>query len=1215
MKEKEVTKYHKELFNHFGYNFGFVGDLLEKYLESRESVTEYWKNYFDQLTGSKGKSARDNVNTAPDAEKAPEKPKSAAKSVVTDSFEISPQDEIINITGVGARIIENMNNSLSIPTATSLRTISVKLLEENRRIINQHLNRMSGIKLSFTHFVAYAIVKALKVYPPINDSFGIIDDKPVRVKKAYINLGIAVDLTRKDGIRSLMVPNIKKAGEMNFRQFVLKFNELVEKARTGKIEPSDFQGTTITLTNPGGIGTVSSNARLLTGQGAIIAVGAIQYSAEFKAMHDTALAAFGVGKVMNITSTYDHRIIQGAESGEFLKEIDELLLGNRDFYESIFNDLQIPQKPVGWGIDTSSQREGFIKDRDRIEKQARILQLINSYRVRGHLIANINPLSNNISYHTELDAVNYGFTIWDYDRYFITGGLQGLETGTLREILDILHHTYCERIGVEYMHIQNPEEKLWVQKQIEPVMNRGSYDQSVKLRILEKLVIAEAFEHFLHTKFIGHKRFSLEGSETLLPVLDHILGLSAENAVIEVFLGMAHRGRLNVLSNVIGKSYEKIFSEFEDEFDPDVPQGTGDVKYHWGATGSYETRQGKEVKVSVASNPSHLEWVNPVVEGVVRAKQKWLKDDERDYVIPILLHGDAAFAGQGIVAETLNLSQLKGYRTGGTIHIIINNQIGFTTSPEDARSSPYATDVAKMVQAPIFHVNGDDPEAALWVAELAFEYRQRYNKDVVIDLFGYRRHGHNEGDDPVYTQPLMYKKIKEHPSVKEIYANKLLAENIITAKEYEKLDKDIYERLEKALKGTKKKAEKLFPDRPLAMPNEVYDRANIVGETKVPFEKLAHVVKGITKFPDDFSLNPKLKKHIDKRKELLTGRAFVDWAFGESLAFGSLLLEGVNVRLSGQDSARGTFSQRHLVFTDIHTEKEYLPHNFIAAEQGKIEALDSLLSEAAVLGFEFGYSVADPLSLVIWEAQFGDFANTAQVIIDNFIAASEKKWQLKNNLVLLLPHGQEGQGPEHSSARIERFLILCAENNMFVCNPTTPAQYFHLLRRQIHGRNEKPLVVFTPKSLLRLPAARSPIPEFTSGNFEEVIDDNKIEDRTAVRKIVLTSGKVYYDLLKQQDLNSTGEVALVRLEQYYPLRTDKISEIIASYPNSKIIRWAQEEPENMGAWHFLFPKLLRIIGKGKKLEYVGRAESPSPASGSAQAHINTQDELVKKAFK
>ncbi len=1207
--EINIDKFHKELFNHFGYNFGFVADLLDKYLENPEFVTDYWREYFGNLLSGKNNGAADKqlANTSRQSHA------SLPNLTVSKSFDISPIDNSQLIVGVGAKIIENMTDSLTIPTATSLRTISVKLLEENRIIINQYLKKVNKGKISFTHIVAYAVIQGAKKYVAMNNSFTVINDKPHLITRPYVNLGLAVDVERKDGSHSLIVPNIKHAEKMNFNEFYYEYNLLVEKAKTGKLEPLDFQGSTITLTNPGGIGTVSSTPRLMAGQGCIIAIGAIDYPAEFKALHATALASLGIGKIMSITSTYDHRIIQGAESGEFLGYIDKLLLGEENFYGNIFIDLGIPQKAVGWGIDTSSIGLSQLADHEHIKKQALLLQLINMFRVRGHLIADLNPLGQKYSYNKELDPTFYGFTIWDYDRPFITANLQGMETGTLREIMDVLHKTYCEKLGVEYMHIQNQEEKKWLQEKMEPIFNKPRFNDSLKKRIMEKLIVAESFEHFLHTKFIGHKRFSLEGNETIIPVLDFLLYLAADNDVKEILLGMAHRGRLNVLSNIIGKSYEKIFSEFEEDIDPNSPQGTGDVKYHLGATGIYHTINDKRIKVSVASNPSHLEFVNPVVEGITRAKQVRNKDDKRNIYLPVLLHGDAAFAGQGIVAETLNLSQLKGYTTGGTIHIIINNQIGFTTTAEDARSSPYATDVAKMIQSPILHVNGDDPETAIWAIQLAFEYRMYFNKDVVVDVIGYRRHGHNEGDDPVYTQPIMYKKIKDHPSVKEIYQKYLIRNQIMFEDEITALNNSKYEELENSLKKTREKTLSFKPDRPLAYPNEFYKKSKENLNTNVSLETLLDVAKGITSFPDTFALNTKLQKQIYKRRELLNGSILIDWAFAEALAFGTLLIEGIPVRLSGQDSARGTFSQRHLILTDTNTEEEIIPHNSITESQAKLEALDSLLSEAAVLGFEFGYSAADPLALVIWEAQFGDFANGAQVIIDNFITVSETKWRLPNNVVLLLPHGQEGQGPEHSSARLERFLILCAENNMYVCNPTTPAQYFHLLRRQVHSENEKPLVIMTPKSLLRLADARSSIKEFTEGQFETVIDDH-VSDKSKIKRILFTSGKIFYELQQYKVKNNIEDVAIVRLEQYYPFPEEKISEIFNSYKNSNEIYWVQEEPKNMGAWNFLIVRINEILHTDKKLKFIGRPESPSPAYGSAKLHLKTQEEIINKAF-
>ena len=1190
-----LSKYHKILFEHFGFNFGFVADLFDLYQSDRKSVSDYWQKYFDQLTSYND----------PQAEK-----KSEIK--LAPNYSISPDDTLKIITGVGAKVIENMTWSLEIPIATSLRSISVKILEENRILINEKLIRSGYKKISFTHIIAFAVVQAIKEFPNVNNSFALIEGKPNMVNKSYINLGIAVDITRRDGTRSLIVPNIKNAGVMNFREFSNEYNNLIGKSRSGKLDPTDFQGTTLTITNPGGIGTVSSTPRLMNGQGCIIAIGAIDFPPEYKALTPNSIASLGIGKIMNISSTYDHRIIQGAESGEFLSTIDKLLLGENNFYESIFTSLNILQKPIRWGQDLDSNNP-FNKEVEAINKQAQIVLLINMYRVRGHLIAELNPLNQKAVYHPELDPSHFGFSIWDYDRFFISGNLQGLQSGTLREILKRIKNTYCGNMGIEYMHIQNPEEKLWIQTQIEPIENKFNFSPEWKKRIMEKLVIAEGFEHFLHTKFIGHKRFSLEGSETLIPCLDILLNDSAQENVEEVVLGMAHRGRLNVLSNVIGKSYEKIFSEFEDDIDPDSPQGTGDVKYHLGATGIYKTFAGKEIKVSISSNPSHLEFVNPVVEGIVRAKQTRNEDQKRNKYLPVLIHGDGAFAGQGIVAETLNLSQLPGYSTGGTIHIIINNQIGFTTTPEEARSSPYATDVAKMIQSPIIHVNSDDPESALWAMRLALMYRMKFNKDIVIDLIGYRRHGHNEGDDPVYTQPLMYKKIKEHPSVKNLYSQKSIKEKLFTTEELENLDNNIYSKLEKSLESEKKDDSTFNPEYSIAYPIEEKTSAIRNKETKVSFRELSKIVEMTTTFNENFSLNPKLQKHIEKRRKFLKGDAKIDWAFGESLAFGSLLLEGRPIRLSGQDSVRGTFSQRHLVFTDINTGEEINPLNFIQEGQAKIEALDSLLSESAVLGFEYGYSITDPLALVIWEAQFGDFANGAQVIIDNFIVCSYTKWQLRNNVVLLLPHGYEGQGPEHSSARIERFLILAAEENMRICYPTTPAQYFHLLRSQVHQEIEKPLIVFTPKSLLRHPSAVSLAEDLTDGYFNEIIVD-QVEDSKAIKNVILTSGKIYYELKNYYESNNIQNYLILRIEQYYPFPLERLFEILKVYQNLENLIWVQEEPKNMGAWNFIFNKLYEVLDKKYNLRFVGRPESPSPASGSSKKYLKSQKEVIEKAF-
>lgn len=1218
MKLEDLTIEQREKLSEFGVNTWFVMELLENYLNNPLSVGEDWQRLFSSLDIK----VNGKHYSAPVNEKKIETGTYVSYPAQAPQTQINlpqPQegDEAVAIRGVGERIIENMTASLSIPTATSLRTIPVKVLEENRLTINNHLKKKGIGKISFTHIIGWAIVKAIGTMPALNNAFTMIGGEPHLLKKKNVNFGLAIDLEKKDGSRSLIVPNIKKADTMNFRQFFDAYNDIITRARSGKIEIPDFQGTTITLTNPGTIGTAASQPRLMVGQGAIIATGALDYPAEYQAVTKDIITSLGISKVMNITSTYDHRVIQGAESGLFLQKIHQLLIGEHGFYEEIFNDLAMPVSPVLWKVDYNPEDFGGIDNLEEIEKQAKAYQLINMYRVRGHLLANLDPLKPVAKYHPELDPSTYGFTVWDYDREFITARLAGLRTATLRDILDIVHKTYCENIGVEYMHIQDPKEKIWLQDKMEPIKNQPSFTDSEKKHILYKLIEAENFEKFVDKKYIGHKRFSLEGSETAIPVLDYLLGLASRDEVDEMVLGMAHRGRLNVLANIIGKNLQEIFSEFEDIADVDSVEGSGDVKYHLGAAGVYETFYGGKINVSVASNPSHLEFVNPVVEGIVRAKQEMMNDAERDRYIPVLIHGDAAMAGEGIVAETLNLSQLKGYSTGGTVHIIINNQIGFTTSPVDARSTVYASDVAKMVQAPIFHVNGDDPEATLLVTKLAYEYRMMFHKDVVIDIYSYRRLGHNEADEPAFTQPVLYKAIRNHQSVKTIYQDKLLKDKVITPDDIKEMESTIYERMDKGYVRAHEGEIVFKADTPIRLSDEQVKELRSHQKDEITIEDLNKVVNAITSLPDKFHLHPKLQKFIDSRREFLSGDVMVDWAFAEALAFGTLLLEGIPVRLSGQDSARGTFSQRHIVLTDMDTEEEVIPHNNISPGLAEIEPLDSLLSEAAVLGFEFGYSTADPLTLDLWEAQFGDFANAAQVIIDNFLVASHDKWSLPSNLVMLLPHGQEGQGPEHSSARLERFLTLCADDNITICNPTTPAQYYYLLRTQGKYHNRRPLVVMTPKSLLRLPEARSRKDEFVGGRFQLVIDDNEIAQKDRVKRVILTSGKFYYELVKYRKEQNITDTAIVRIERYYPYPSDDIKALLKNYEKATELLWVQEEPHNMGALIFMSYRLkrdLRDIGSKMVLYGVSRDESPAPAPGSNTVFQETQKRLLKEAF-
>jgi 2-oxoglutarate dehydrogenase E1 component len=1124
------------------------------------------------------------------------------------------------LRGAAARIAENMTASLSIPLATSQRIIPVKVIDENRRLLNHHRQLTGKSKISFTHLIGWAIVQAAGTVPALNTAYTENEGEPFRIVRHHVNLGIAIDVPNRSGGRSLLVPNIKQANNMEFAQFVTAFDDLVSRGRANKLTAEDFAGTTISLTNPGTVGTLSSVPRLMVGQGAIIATGAMDYPAGVKGLAADSLAQLGVSKVMSVTCTYDHRIIQGAESGAFLGRLEGLLNGEDGFYDEVFAGLHVPYHAVRWESDKPSGGQGGMVPVSDMAKQAAVIELIRAYRVRGHLMADLDPLGGSTSgsqYHPELDPLNYGLTVWDLDRSFNMGtlgvevGEEGSRHGTLREILDLLRQTYCGKIACEYMHIQSPEEKAWLQRRMEATGNQPNLDIQEKKQILHDLVRVEEFEHFLHSRFIGQKRFSLEGAETAVPILEEILDLAGEANVAEIVIGMAHRGRLTVLATCVGKPLPEIFSEFEGFSDPDSIQGSGDVKYHLGATNVRQTRHGAELVVSVSPNPSHLEAVDPVVVGIVRPKQDRLGDTERARVIPILVHGDAAFAGQGVVAETLNLSQLDGYSTGGTVHLIINNQIGFTTLPSGSRSTVYSTDVARMVQAPIFHVNGDDPEAATRVARLAFEFRQEFKKDVVIDMVCYRRHGHNEGDDPGYTQPILYRKIKDHPSVGVLYAKQLEREKLVSKGEAETVHKRQVELLAKEFDLAKGKVHANTHEEE-GFGSDQAVPFSLPPTSAAPMETLRRIVEGAANFPLAFTVHPKLKGFVDKRVESLANGGPIDWSFGEMLAFGSLVLEGTPVRLSGQDSGRGTFSQRHLAFYDYENGEKYIPLQHISDDQAHFDVFDSSLSEYAVLGFEFGYSVADPLTLTIWEAQFGDFANGAQIMIDQFISTAEEKWGQPTGLVMLLPHGQEGQGPEHSSARLERFLTLCARDNMQICNCTTPAQYFHLLRRQMRDGADmrgkrKPLVIFTPKSLLRHPRAISTFAELTTGTFQEVLPGAAPADLSKVTRLLFCSGKVYYDLLARFEVVKSSNIAIIRIEQLYPFNTDQVESILLRHPNATDLVWVQEEPRNMGAWRFMNERIAQ-------LRYAGRDENSSPATGSKKLHDAEQAGLVDAAF-
>jgi 2-oxoglutarate decarboxylase len=1236
----------------YGANIAFIEELHEKFLSDPTSVSASWREFFEdyvpqideedeqeeqeqmaQRVAAVGASSvgAASVAAAPVSRPAPA-PAAPRPTPVPPPTSGTP----VALRGASSKIVSNMEASLSVPTATSIRNIPVKVLEENRRVINNHLTLIGQSKASYTHVIAWAIVKAIKDFPRMNSSFTVQDGTPTRIDRQDVNIGLAIDIEKKDGTRSLLVPNIKRANAMDFAQFLKGYNDTVRKARNNQLEIADFEGTTISLTNPGTIGTIASVPRLMQTQGTIIATGAIDYSAEYSASDPSVLADLGISKVMTMTSTYDHRIIQGAESGAFLARVHELLIGAERFYDDIYRDLRIPYEPARWSRDRHRLSLSGGTTDEMVAREAAALQLINAYRVRGHLLADLDPLEYKVAHHPELDPQFYGFTIWDNDRVFVCGGLCGRQEAKLRDILDTLRETYCGHIGPEYMHIQETVQKRWLQDRMEPSRNKQQLDGTVKRRILQKLNDAEAFERFLHTKYVGHKRFSLEGAESLIPMLDFLFTQAASDGVVEGVIGMAHRGRLNVLANTLGKSYEQIFREFEGDLDPGTREGSGDVKYHLGAEGKHESAAGEEMKLSLASNPSHLEAVDPIVEGMVRAKQKLIGDKNRALVIPVLLHGDAAFAGQGVVAETLNLSQLKGYKTGGTVHVVINNQIGFTTDPEAARSSTYATDVAKSVQAPIFHVNGDDPEACIRAMKLAYDFRQQFQKDVVIDLICYRRHGHNEGDEPSLTQPRMYKTIKEHRSVRKIYTEQLLRKGDIDPQEAEEWLKHYQGKLEEAFDRTKEQEAPHSTRDPLYTDEEVTGYQNEPSpDTSIAKDVLEKVAAAMTTTPEGFTPHPKLKPVLAKRKSMMAGTDGMDWAVGEQLAFGSLLIEGFRVRLSGQDVGRGTFSHRHAILYDSITGERYVPLNALAndkkspvadpvvvdnalsQETNEPEAevdfavYDSLLSEYGVMGFDYGYSVADPGALVVWEAQFGDFFNVGQVIVDQFISSAEEKWGQHSGIVLSLPHGYEGQGPEHSSARLERFLTLCAEGNMQVIAPTTPAQYFHALRRQMKNNPRKPLVVMNPKSLLRHPQAVSSIEDVLTGRFEPVLLD--VMTSPEVKRVIIASGKVYYDLRQARD-KANANVAILRLEQFYPFPQQMLVDALKGYPNATEIVWVQEEPRNMGAWPFIHERIEAILGQEQKLSYVGRPLAAAPATGSHHRHEEQQKALVEKAI-
>jgi 2-oxoglutarate dehydrogenase E1 component len=1127
---------------------------------------------------------------------APEKP------VAADPAQALDDDIVTPLRGMPKALAANMDESLTVPTATSVRTIPAKLMIDNRIVINNHMARTRGGKVSFTHLIGWAIIQALKDFPSQNVYYAEVDGKPSVVAPAHINLGIAIDIPKPDGTRALLVPSIKRAESMAFGEYLASYEEIVSRARGNKLTAADFQGTTISLTNPGGIGTVHSVPRLMRGQGCIVGAGALEYPAEFQGASEKTLNELAIGKTITLTSTYDHRVIQGAGSGEFLKKVHERLIGHHHFYEDIFAALRIPYAPIHWAADIN------VDIAERIDKQARVQELINSFRVRGHLMADIDPLQYEQRTHPDLEIEEHGLTFWDLDREFVTGGFGGKRMAKLRDILGVLRDSYCRTIGLEYMHIQDPGQRRWFQQKVEIKYTKPTHDE--QLRILSKLNEAEAFETFLQTKYVGQKRFSLEGGESLIPLLDEILQGAAGAGLDGAAIGMAHRGRLNVLTNIAGKTYGQVFREFEGSVALGNKRGSGDVKYHLGTEGTFVDDHGVELPIYLAANPSHLETVDGVLEGIVRAKQDRKAIGTFSW-LPILVHGDAAFAGQGVVVETLQMSQLRGYRTGGTIHVVVNNQVGFTTLPQDGRSSVYATDVAKTIQAPIFHVNGDDPEAVTRVAQLAFEYREEFHRDVVIDLVCYRRRGHNEGDDPSMTQPLMTNLIEAKRSVRRLYTESLVGRGDITEEEYEEAKRDFQDRLEIAFAEThaaETGSHGVITDADAEVEELTWGDIETTG---VATDVVHLIGDAFVNKPEGFTVHSKLQQLLDKRYDM-SRNGTIDWGFAELLAFGSLLLEGTNVRLAGQDSRRGTFVQRHSVLHDRANGQEWIPLTNLSDRQGRFWVYDSFLSEYATMGFEYGYSVERPDALVLWEGQFGDFANGAQSVIDEFISSADQKWGQQSSVVLLLPHGYEGAGPDHSSARIERYLQMCAQDNMTVSRPSTPASYFHLLRRQAYARPRRPLIVFTPKAMLRLRGATSPVEDFTSGRFEPVLDDDRGIDKSQVTKVLLHAGKTHWDLRGELEKNPDPSIALVRLEQFYPAPIDELNAVIDSYPRAELY-WVQDEPENQGAWPFIALEVVKHL-HGRTIRLVSRAAAASPATGSPKVHAIEHAELMRNAL-
>lgn len=1230
----------------FGTNEWIVEDMREAYLADPASVTQSWREFFSenpqylagqspatpskplsasvgvQIPGAATASAsrrpvlasedvsRSDLPPAPTAQfKSPTSPY-AYNQAHSDASETSNGvvESVDTLKGASARTAKNMEASLQIPTATSARAIPAKVLIENRLLINTHLASTRGGKVSFTHLIAWALVESLAEMPEMNVAYTLDEKgKPALHNPAHVNLGLAIDVPSANGERRLLVPSVKNADTLDLASFIDAYDALVVKARKGQLTVDDFKDTTATLTNPGMIGTLNSVPRLMPGQGLIMGVGAMTYPAAFAGASPETLARQAVGKVLTLSNTYDHRVIQGAQSGELLRLMERKLMGLDGFWNRSFKALRIPHEPVHWDQDVTYDP---LADAG---KPARVAELIHAFRQRGHLAADTDPLAYRLRRHPDLNFSSYGLSLWDLDRVFPTGGLGGKDRATLREILQMLRDAYSRYVGVEYMHIQDPAQRRWWQERMEGVT--PSIDTAERRRILTKLMQAEAFEVFLQTKYVGQKRFSLEGGESLIVLLDRLIDDAAHDGIEEAAIGMAHRGRLNVLTNIAGKSYGQVFDEFDGNYLTNG-QGSGDVKYHLGTTGTFTGTDDVTTKVSLAANPSHLETVDGVLEGIVRAKldRSGSGADGSYNVLPILVHGDAAFAGQGVVYEVLNMSQLPGYHTGGTIHVIVNNQIGFTTGNALGRSTTYPSDLAKGLQVPIFHVNGDAPESVARVARWAWEYRQEFHKDVIIDLVCYRRRGHNEGDDPSMTQPVMYNLIDRKPSTFSVYTTNLVGRGDLTEEQCEQLLDAYRDNLEHILNEAR--AGHLNADTP-AYSGPKAGETSHSQPTAVAREVIERIGDAQVSVPEGFQVHSKLMNLLRKRQSM-SRQGGIDWGFGELLAFGSLLMEGVPVHMTGEDVRRATFAQRHAVMHDQRNGSEWTPLDYLTPNQAKLSIVDSLLSEYGAMAFEYGYSVERSEGLNIWEGQFGDFANGAQTVIDEYVSSAEQKWGQHSGLVLLLPHGLEGQGPDHSSARIERYLQLCAQDNMRVVQPSTPANHFHTLRDQARREPHRPLILISPKQMLRLKAAVSPVEDFISGGMQTVIGETDPEVLAAaaankVDRVLLCSGRIYWDLLAHRQHAEDKHTAIVRLEQLYPLDEPALLEALAPFAGAELV-WVQDEPRNQGAWPWLALHLPDSITAGRLPRVVARPEAAAPAVGTSAAHVAQQKLILDEAF-